>query len=117
MQAHSQTRSFCYVSDEVEGITKLAASSEHFPVNIGNPVEFTMIECAQVVLDVTNSSSKLVFEPLPEDDPKQRRPDISKAKALLHWEPKIDLRTGLRMSLSYFRESLATESQSSKISR
>jgi dTDP-glucose 4,6-dehydratase len=76
-----------------------------------------MIECAQVVLDVTNSSSKLVFEPLPEDDPKQRRPDISKAKALLHWEPKIDLRTGLRMSLSYFRESLATESQSSKISR
>jgi dTDP-glucose 4,6-dehydratase len=113
----SQTRSFCYVSDEVEGITRLAASSEHLPVNIGNPVEFTMLECAQIVLDVTNSHSKLVFEPLPEDDPKQRRPDISKAKALLHWEPTIGLRAGLGMSLSYFRESLATESRSSKLSR
>ena len=108
---HSQTRSFCYVSDEVEGIVSLAASSEHLPTNIGNPVEFTMLECARVVLEVTGSSSKLVFEPLPQDDPKQRCPDISKAKALLGWEPKIDLRTGLRMSLDYFRESLADENR------
>jgi dTDP-glucose 4,6-dehydratase len=107
----SQTRSFCYVSDEVEGIVSLAASSEHLPTNIGNPVEFTMLECARVVLEVTGSSSKLVFEPLPQDDPKQRCPDISKAKALLGWEPKIDLRTGLRMSLDYFRESLADENR------
>lgn len=110
-----QTRSFCYVSDEVDGIVRLAASGEHLPTNIGNPNEFTMIECAQVVLEVTGSASKLVFEPLPQDDPKQRRPDISKAKALLGWEPKIDLRTGLRMSLDYFRESLASEGQGRKI--
>jgi dTDP-glucose 4,6-dehydratase len=107
----SQTRSFCYVSDEVEGIVRLAASGEHMPTNIGNPGEFTMLECAQVVLDVTESASKLVFEPLPQDDPKQRCPDISKARALLGWEPKIDLRTGLRMSLGYFRESLARANQ------
>jgi len=113
----SQTRSFCYVSDEVEGIVQLASTSEHLPVNIGNPGEFTMLECAKIVLDVTNSTSKLVFEPLPQDDPKQRCPDISKAKALLGWEPKIDLRTGLRMSLDYFRESLATEGRNLKLAR
>jgi dTDP-glucose 4,6-dehydratase len=107
----SQTRSFCYVSDEVDGIVRLAASGEHQPVNIGNPGEFTMLECAQVVLEVTGSDSKLVYLPLPQDDPKQRCPDISKAKALLGWEPKIDLRTGLRLSLEYFRESLMTEKQ------
>jgi dTDP-glucose 4,6-dehydratase len=106
----SQTRSFCYVSDEVEGIVRLAASGEHLPTNIGNPGEFTMLECAQIVLEVTGSASKLVFEPLPQDDPKQRCPDISKAKALLGWEPRIDLRTGLCMSLDYFRESLKAES-------
>jgi dTDP-glucose 4,6-dehydratase len=107
----SQTRSFCYVSDEVEGIVRLGASGEHLPVNIGNPGEFTMLECAKVVLEVTGSASNLVFEPLPEDDPKQRCPDISKAKELLGWEPKVDLRTGLQMSLDYFRESLAAESR------
>jgi dTDP-glucose 4,6-dehydratase len=105
----SQTRSFCYVRDEVDGIVRLAASDERLPTNIGNPCEFTMLECARVVLEVTGSSSKLVFEPLPQDDPKQRCPDITKAKALLGWEPKIDLRTGLQMSLEYFRESLAVE--------
>jgi dTDP-glucose 4,6-dehydratase len=110
----SQTRSFCYVSDEVEGIVRLAGSDEHLPTNIGNPCEFTMLECARVVLEVTGSSSKLVFEALPQDDPKQRCPDISKAKALLGWEPKIDLRTGLQMSLDYFRESLAVESRDKK---
>jgi dTDP-glucose 4,6-dehydratase len=98
----SQTRSFCYVSDEVAGILALAKSDEHEPTNIGNPGEFTMVECAKVVLEVTGSNSKIRFEPLPQDDPRQRRPDISKAKRLLGWEPKIDLRTGLRMSLEYF---------------
>jgi len=104
-----QTRSFCYVSDEVEGIVRLAASGEPMPTNIGNPAEFTMMECAQLVLEVTGSESKLRFEPLPVDDPQQRCPDISKAKGLLGWEPKIDLRTGLELSLDYFRESLAAE--------
>lgn len=107
----SQTRSFCYVSDEIEGIVRLAASNEHLPTNIGNPVEFTMLECAKMVLDVTGSKSKLAFEPLPVDDPKQRCPDISKARALLGWEPTIGLRSGLLMSLDYFRESLAVESR------
>jgi dTDP-glucose 4,6-dehydratase len=110
----SQTRSFCYVSDEVDGIVRLAASTERLPTNVGNPGEFTMLECARIVLEVTGSASKLVFEPLPQDDPKQRCPDISKARALLGWEPKIDLRTGLQMSLNYFRESLAEESRNKK---
>jgi dTDP-glucose 4,6-dehydratase len=102
----SQTRSFCYVSDEVAGILALSRSAEHEPTNIGNPVEFTIAECAQVVLEVTGSKSKLRHEPLPQDDPKQRRPDISKAERLLGWEPKIDLRTGLLMSLEYFRSAV-----------
>jgi dTDP-glucose 4,6-dehydratase len=100
----SQTRSFCYVSDEIEGFMRLAKSSEHLPVNIGNPTEFTILECAKRVLAVTGSKSKIRYEPLPQDDPKQRRPDISKAKSLLGWEPRIDLETGLRMSLEYFRQ-------------
>ena len=100
----SQTRSFCYVSDEVDGILRLARSSEPGPVNVGNPAEFTILECAKVVLQVTGSKSKIAYEPLPADDPKQRRPDITKAKTLLGWEPKIDLTTGLKMSLDYFRQ-------------
>jgi dTDP-glucose 4,6-dehydratase len=109
----SQTRSFCYVSDEVAGILALAKSDEHEPTNIGNPGEFTILECAKVVLEVTGSHSKICFEPLPQDDPKQRKPDIGKAKRLLGWEPKIDLRTGLQMSLEYFRSSLANRAASS----
>jgi dTDP-glucose 4,6-dehydratase len=104
----SQTRSFCYVSDEVAGILALAKSDEHEPTNIGNPGEFTIVECARVVLEVTSSSSNIRFEPLPQDDPKQRCPDISKAKHLLGWEPKINLRTGLQMSLDYFRSAVQT---------
>jgi dTDP-glucose 4,6-dehydratase len=99
----SQTRSFCYVSDEIDGIVRLAKSSEHEPVNIGNPTEFTILECAQRVLAVTGSKSPLRYEALPVDDPKQRRPDISKARRLLGWEPTVDLESGLRMSLEYFR--------------
>ncbi len=107
-----QTRSFCYVSDEIEGIMRLSRSSEHLPVNIGNPGEFTMLECAEVVLKVTGSRSKIRFELLPEDDPTQRRPDIAKAKALLGWAPKIDLETGLKLSLPYFRERVDREKSS-----
>ena len=99
----TQTRSFCYVSDEIDGILRLARSNERFPVNIGNPVEWTILECARQVLEVTGSSSKIRFAPLPEDDPVQRRPDITKAKQLLGWEPKIDLRTGLKLCLEYFQ--------------
>jgi dTDP-glucose 4,6-dehydratase len=105
----SQTRSFCYVSDEVAGILALANSDEHEPTNIGNPTEFTILECAQVVLEVTGAKSKIRYEPLPQDDPKQRQPDITKAKRLLGWEPKIDLRTGLNMSLEYFRTAVETK--------
>ena len=100
----SQTRSFCYVSDEIEGLLRLAKSSQHLPVNIGNPTEFTILECAKRVLAVTESKSKIRYEPLPQDDPKQRRPDITKARTLLGWEPKIDLETGLRLSLDYFQK-------------
>ncbi len=103
----SQTRSFCYVSDEIAGIVALANSEEHEPTNIGNPTEFTILECAQVVLEVTGAKCRIRHEALPQDDPKQRCPDISKAKRLLGWEPKIDLRTGLEMSLEYFREAVA----------
>ena len=92
----SQTRSFCYVSDEIEGILRLADSDEHEPINIGNPDEFTILECAKVVKEVTGSMSPIVFEDLPQDDPKQRKPDIRKAERLLKWKPAIDLRTGLR---------------------
>jgi dTDP-glucose 4,6-dehydratase len=102
-----QTRSFCYVADEVEGILRLAKSEEHLPVNIGNPNEFTMLECAKKVIEVTGSKSGIRHEPLPQDDPKQRRPDITKARTLLGWEPKIDLAAGLKLSLDYFRSALA----------
>jgi dTDP-glucose 4,6-dehydratase len=105
----SQTRSFCYVSDEVEGFIRLSKSSEHLPVNIGNPVEFTILECARHVLAVTGSKSQIKYEPLPQDDPRQRRPDITKARTLLGWEPKIDLETGLRLSLDYFRKAVLAE--------
>ena len=100
----SQTRSFCYVSDEIEGFLRLSRSDEHLPVNIGNPKEFTIMECAKLVLAITGSKSKIRYEPLPPDDPKQRCPDITKARTLLGWEPKIDLETGLRLSLDYFRK-------------
>jgi dTDP-glucose 4,6-dehydratase len=113
----SQTRSFCYVRDEIEGFMRLAKSSEHLPVNIGNPNEFTILECAQQVLKVTDSKSKISYEPLPQDDPKQRQPDIEKAQQLLGWEPKIDLTTGLRMSLDYFRSAVEEESTTSKVAR
>ncbi len=110
----SQTRSFCYVSDEIDGFLRLSKSNEHLPVNIGNPTEFTILECARLVLKVMGSKSKIAYEPLPQDDPKQRRPDITKARTLLGWEPKIQLEEGLRLSLDYFRTAVAAETSTAK---
>ena len=107
----SQTRSFCYVSDQIEGILRLSRSQEHLPVNIGNPDEFTVLDCARKVLEITGSSSKIRFAPLPEDDPRRRCPDITKARELLGWKPTIDLTTGLRRSLPYFQEAVLSERQ------
>jgi dTDP-glucose 4,6-dehydratase len=103
----SQTRSFCYVDDLIEGILRLSRSGEHFPVNIGNPGEFTILECAQAVIEVTGSSSGMRFEPLPEDDPTRRCPDITRARTLLGWEPTISLKQGLEMSLDFFKRCAA----------
>ena len=99
----AQTRSFCYVSDEIQGILGLSRTNEHMPVNVGNPSEWTILDCAKAVLRVTGSKSEITYCPLPEDDPVQRKPDISKAKKLFGWTPKIDLETGLKLSLDYFR--------------
>ncbi len=108
-----QTRSFCYVSDEIDGFMRLSKSDEHLPVNIGNPNEFTILECAQQVLKITESKSSTRYEPLPPDDPRQRRPDITEARQLLGWEPKIDLETGLRQSLDYLKKAAAEVTASS----
>lgn len=103
----SQTRSFCYVSDEVEGLLGLSRTDEHMPVNVGNPAEWTILECAKAVLRVTGSKSAIELRQLPQDDPTQRRPDITKAQQLFGWSPKIDLETGLRLSLDYFKACIA----------
>jgi dTDP-glucose 4,6-dehydratase len=102
----SQTRSFCYVDDEVRGILALLDGDVVGPVNIGNPVEFTVREVADMVLDVTGSSSEIVYEPLPVDDPTQRQPDITVARTSLGWEPRVDLREGLERTAAWFRRSL-----------
>jgi dTDP-glucose 4,6-dehydratase len=94
-----QTRSFCYVDDLIRGIIALAESGEHEPVNIGNPAEFTLLELAESVIAVTGSRSEVVHEALPTDDPKQRRPDITRAQQLLGWEPEIELREGLQRTI------------------
>jgi dTDP-glucose 4,6-dehydratase len=95
----SQTRSFCYVEDEIRGLISLAESGYHDPVNIGNPDEYTLLELAEVVIEVTGSKSEIVFEALPTDDPKVRQPDITLARQILGWEPTIDLREGLRRTI------------------
>ncbi len=102
-----QTRSFCYVDDLIEGIVRLSRSEEHLPVNIGNPNEFTILECAREVLELTGSKSEFRYLPMPEDDPTRRCPDIAKAKALLGWEPKTNLRQGLIKTIEYFRRKTA----------
>jgi dTDP-glucose 4,6-dehydratase len=97
-----QTRSFCYVDDLIEGILLLSQSEEHMPVNLGNPDEFTILDCAKTILDVTGSRSELRFEPLPQDDPTRRCPDITRARKLLGWTPQISLPAGLAKSLEFF---------------
>src|SRR6185436_10977138 len=98
-----QTRSFCYCSDLIEGIYRLMMSDYDLPVNIGNPHEMTMLQFAAEIIKATGSKSKVVHKPLPQDDPKQRRPDITKAKALLKWEPEVSLGEGLVKTIEYFR--------------
>ncbi len=100
----SQTRSFCYVDDLVEGIYRLLLSDYSNPVNIGNPSEITLLQFAEEVLALTGSKSKIVYRPLPQDDPKQRQPDITKARTILGWEPKIDRHEGLKRTLEYFQK-------------
>ena len=104
----AQTRSFCYVSDLVDGLYRLMQSDERYPVNLGNPREMTILQFAEHIRAMTGTKSQIVFEPLPEDDPKQRQPDISKARAILGWEPRVPLDEGLRETVAYFRGLTAT---------
>ena len=109
----SQTRSFCYVDDLIEGFVRLMNQEDTTgPVNLGNPGEFTMLELAETVIELTGTSSKIVHKDLPADDPQQRQPDISLAKKYLHgWEPKVDLREGLSKTIKHFEEELEQEKQ------
>ena len=99
----TQTRSLCYVSDLIEGIYRLLISKENEPVNIGNPHEISLLELAETIKRLAGSKSKIVFRPLPEDDPKVRRPDITRAKKILKWHPKVDLEEGLKRTITYFK--------------
>jgi dTDP-glucose 4,6-dehydratase len=102
----SQTRSFCYISDLVDGILRLLASSINDPVNIGNPHEMSIEEIAKTIIRMTGSTSTLVYKPLPTDDPKVRKPDITRARTLLGWEPKVPLEEGLTSTIEYFRQKM-----------
>src|SRR5437764_11153586 len=102
-----QTRSFCYVSDLIEGIYRLMMSNYDLPVNIGNPAEMTVLEFAKQIIRATGSRSKIAFKPLPQDDPKQRKPDITKARKILRWEPKVPLAQGLVKTIEYFRKKVS----------
>jgi dTDP-glucose 4,6-dehydratase len=102
-----QTRSFCYVSDMVDGLYRLALSDERYPVNIGNPNEWRIVDFAEHIRDLTGTRAPILFQPLPQDDPKQRQPDITKAKQVLGWEPKVALDEGLRQTIAYFKNILA----------
>lgn len=101
----TQTRSLCFVSDLTEGIYKLLMSKENFPTNLGNPNELTVLEIAKTIIKLTNSKSKIIYKPLPEGDPKRRKPDISKAKKILKWNPKVNLEQGLLKTIDYFKRS------------
>ena len=101
-----QTRSFCYVSDLVEGIYRLLLSDYNLPVNIGNPTENTILDFAKVIIKMTGTKSRIIYKPIPVDDPKQRCPDITKARKLLHWEPKVDLEEGISRTTKYFRSKI-----------
>jgi dTDP-glucose 4,6-dehydratase len=104
-----QTRSFCYVDDLIEGILRLSRSAEHMPVNLGNPDEYTILECAKAILEVTKSRSELRFEPLPQDDPTRRCPNIARAEKLLGWIPQVSLREGLTKSLDFFQSKVQAQ--------
>jgi dTDP-glucose 4,6-dehydratase len=104
----AQTRSFCYVSDLVDGLYRLMLSDERYPVNIGNPHEMTILEFCEQIRSLTGSASEIVFQPLPEDDPRQRRPDIGKARRILGWEPRVPLAEGLQKTVQYFRALAST---------
>ena len=106
----SQTRSFCYVSDLVDGLYRLLLSDERYPVNLGNPHEMTILEFASHILALTGAKSEIHFKPLPEDDPRQRKPDIAKARRLLNWEPKVSLEDGLRQTVEYFQKAILFQS-------
>jgi dTDP-glucose 4,6-dehydratase len=105
----SQTRSFCYVDDLVEGIYRLLLSDYHLPVNIGNPVEISLKDFAEEIQQLIGGKSKIIYEPLPTDDPKQRKPDITKAQTILGWQPKVDRKEGLKITLDYFKKVLGIE--------
>jgi dTDP-glucose 4,6-dehydratase len=107
----TQTRSFCYVSDLVDGILRLMESDEHDPVNLGNPHEVTIEAIARTIVRLVGSKSRIVYRPLPKDDPKQRRPDISRARTLLGWEPKVGLEEGLLQTVDYFKAKVAAEAE------
>ena len=105
-----QTRSFCYISDMVEGIHRLLYSGEHLPVNLGNPDEISILDVAQEIIALTESKSRITFRPLPSHDPKVRQPDISKAKTLLDWKPKVSRKEGLTKTVGYFKKKISEES-------
>jgi dTDP-glucose 4,6-dehydratase len=107
----TQTRSFCYVSDLVDGILRLMDSDTHDPVNIGNPQELTIEQIARTIIALVGSTSRIVYRPLPQDDPKQRQPDITRARTILGWEPRISLEEGLAKTVDYFKAKLAAEAR------
>ena len=113
----SQTRSFCYVSDEVDGIYKLFMLGDSNPTNVGNPDEYTVKQLAELVVELTGTKAPIVYEPLPKDDPKVRKPDITRAKAMLGWEPKVHVRDGLARTIEYFRQHVGTPMMAPRVAR
>jgi dTDP-glucose 4,6-dehydratase len=113
----SQTRSFCYVSDEVDGIYRLFMHGDHNPTNIGNPDEYTVKQLAELVVELTGTSAPIVYEPLPADDPKVRKPDITRARTMLGWEPTVHVRDGLARTIEYFRQHLGTAMMAPRVPR
>ncbi|MCX7661618.1 MAG: GDP-mannose 4,6-dehydratase, partial [Candidatus Omnitrophica bacterium] len=106
-----QTRSFCYISDLIEGIVKLMHTDYNLPVNIGNPEEISIIELAKLIVKITGSKSKIEFKPLPQDDPQKRKPDITLAKKILQWEPRLNFEEGLKRTISWFRKTLQLDKE------
>jgi nucleoside-diphosphate-sugar epimerase len=113
----SQTRSFCYVDDEVEGIYRLYNRGDAFPTNIGNPVEYTVKQLAEIVVELTQTKSQISFKPLPEDDPKVRQPDIARARRMLQWEPRVDVHDGISRTIEYFRGLLGTPRMAERVAK